>query len=238
MLPRVTIVCSNGMASQALYSVKHLLAFDSPTTFALMPRMTLLRTQSEPPEMQARAMDNLRFIRETMERAGSFTAISGWGEVAVGVTALVAAWLAARQATPSAWLSVWMADAFVSAGMASWFTARKARAAKTPLLSEPGRKFVFSFSPTMLVGALLTVLFVQHGLTLRLPGVWLLLYGAAVITAGTFSVRIVPVMGAAFMALGVAALFTPPIWGNAMMAAGFGGLHILFGTLIARRHGG
>lgn len=204
-----------------------------------MPRMTLLRSEApEPPEMQARAMDNLRFIRETMERAGSFTAISGWGEVAIGVTALAAAWLAARQATPAGWLAIWIGDAILSAGIAVWFSAAKARAARTPLLSEPARKFAFSFSPTMLVGALLTVVLVGNSLPHLLPGVWLLLYGAAVITAGTFSVRIVPVMGAAFMALGVAALFTPPAWGNALMAAGFGGLHIVFGTLIARRHGG
>jgi hypothetical protein len=204
-----------------------------------MPRMTLLRTSaSDPPEMQARAMDNLRFIRETMERAGAFTAISGWGEVAIGVTALAAAWIAARQATPSAWLGTWIADAFLSAAIAAWFTVAKARAAKIPLMSESARKFVFSFTPTMLVGALLTVLLYKHGLAHRLPGVWLLLYGAAVITAGTFSVRIVPVMGAAFMALGVAGLLSPAAWGDALMAIGFGGLHILFGTLIARRHGG
>jgi hypothetical protein len=201
--------------------------------------MTLLRTHTpEPPEMQARAMDNLRFIRETMERAGAFTAISGWGEVAIGITALAAAWIAARQTTPSAWLATWISDAFLSGAIAAWFTAAKARAAKIPLMSEPARKFVFSFTPTMLVGALLTVLLYQHGMALRLPGVWLLLYGAAVITAGTFSVRIVPVMGAAFMALGVAGLFSPATWGNALMAAGFGGLHIVFGMLIARRHGG
>jgi len=183
-------------------------------------------------------MDNLRFIRETMERAGAFTAISGWGEVAIGVTALAAAWIAARQATDAGWLWTWLGDAGLSAGIAAWFTVGKARATKTPLTSEPARKFVFSFSPTMIVGALLTVLLFRHGLTDRLPAVWLLLYGAAVITAGTFSVRIVPVMGAAFMVLGLVGLFTPPGWGNLLMAVGFGGLHIVFGTLIARRHGG
>jgi hypothetical protein len=204
-----------------------------------MPRMTLLRSQSaEPPEMQARAMDNLRFIRETMERAGAFTAISGWGEVAIGVTALGAAWIAARQASPAAWLWTWLADAALSAAIAAWFTVAKARATKTPLTSEPARKFVFSFSPTMIVGAILTALLFSHGLVARLPAVWLLLYGAAVITAGTFSVRIVPVMGGAFMALGVVGLLAPPGWGNVLMAVGFGGLHIVFGTLIARRHGG
>jgi hypothetical protein len=204
-----------------------------------MPRMTQLRSQpAEPPEMQARAMDNLRFIRETMERAGAFTAISGWGEVAIGVTALAAAWIAARQASPAGWLWTWIADAALSAGIAAWFTVAKARATKTPLTSEPARKFVFSFSPTMIVGAVLTAFLFSNGLTARLPAVWLLLYGAAVITAGTFSVRIVPVMGGAFMALGVLGLLAPPGWGNVLMAVGFGGLHIVFGTLIARRHGG
>jgi hypothetical protein len=204
-----------------------------------MARMTLLRTHApEPPEMQARAMDNLRFIRETMERAGAFTAISGWGEVAVGIIALAAAWIAARQPTPSAWLGTWIIDAVLSGVIAAWFTAAKARAAKTSLMSEPARKFVFSFTPTMLVGALLTGLLYQHGLAHRLPGVWLLLYGAAVITAGTFSVRIVPVMGAAFMTLGVVGLVSPAAWGDVLMATGFGGLHIVFGALIARRHGG
>jgi hypothetical protein len=204
-----------------------------------MPRLTLLRTQTpDAPEMQARAMDNLRFIRETMERAGSFTAISGWGEVAIGVTALGAAWIAARQTTAGAWLATWLATALLSGGIATWFTAAKAKAAKIPLLSEPARKFAFSFTPTMLVGALLTLLLYENGLPYRLPGVWLLLYGAAVITAGTFSVRIVPVMGAAFMTLGMVALFTPVGWANALMAAGFGGLHVVFGLLIARRHGG
>jgi hypothetical protein len=107
-----------------------------------------------------------------------------------------------------------------------------------PLWSEPARKMVFSFAPPMMVGALLTLLFLERELTALLPGVWMLLYGVAVIAAGTFSVRIVPVMGLAFMIIGTIALFAPPTWSAISMAAGFGGLHLLFGTLIARRHGG
>jgi hypothetical protein len=183
-------------------------------------------------------MDNLRFIRETMEQAGSFTAISGWGEVAIGVSALVAAWLAARQVDRAQWLVIWLAEACLSFGIALYAILRKARHSKQPLVSGPARKFALSFSPPILVGALLTAVLFEAGMTSLLPGVWLLLYGTGVVTAGTFSVRIVPVMGLCFMALGALALWVPPAWGNLSMAAGFGVLHIFFGTLIARRHGG
>lgn len=193
---------------------------------------------SEAPALQARAMDNLRFIRQTMERASAFTAISGWGTVIIGLTAIAAAVIAARADTAPEWLAVWLAEAALSLAIAGVAMVRKASLADLPLLTEPGRKFVLSFSPPMVVGGLLTIVLVRAGLESALPGAWLLLYGTGVVTAGTFSVRIVPVMGFCFMALGAAALFVPPGWENVLMALGFGGLHIAFGTLIARRYGG
>jgi hypothetical protein len=90
----------------------------------------------------------------------------------------------------------------------------------------------------MMVGALFTLVCFEHGLLGLLPGVWMLLYGVGVVAAGTFSVRIVPVMGLAFMVVGTVALFAPASWTTACMAVGFGGLHLFFGALIARRHGG
>jgi hypothetical protein len=199
---------------------------------ALRPRA------ADPPELHARAMDNLRFIRETMERAGSFTAVSGGGMVAVGLAALGASVLAANQHTPRAWMGVWLGAAAVAAFVSAWTIVGKARSAHVPLLSGAGRKLLLSFAPPMLGGALLTVVLVHAGLTTALPGLWLLCYGTAVVAGGAFSVRIVPVMGACFFVLGAVALFAPERWANPMMAIGFGGLHVLFGTLIARRHGG
>lgn len=205
-----------------------------------MTSMRLVRpqTEDEPPALHARAMDNLRFIRETMERAAPLTAVSGWGEVAIGVTASLAALVAARQAAFGAWLAIWMTAALVSLVIAVYAMARKARAVEMPLLWGPGRKFALSFTPPVLVGALLTIVLYRTGLTGLIPGVWLLLYGTGVVTGGTFSVGIVPVMGVCFMLMGAVALFCPAAWGNLFLAAGFGGLHIIFGIIIARRHGG
>ncbi|HJY86110.1 MAG TPA: hypothetical protein VKE24_04660 [Candidatus Acidoferrales bacterium] len=197
-----------------------------------------MRSPSAPVAIEAHAADNLRYIRETMERAGSFTAVPGWGGVAIGFTALAAAWLARRQGTPVAWLAVWLSEAVLAIAIASGAMARKARQARMPLLSGPARKFALGFAPPLLVGALLTAVLFRAGPAEVLPGMWLLLYGTAVVTGGTYSVRVVPVMGLCFIALGAAALFSPADWGNAYMAVGFGGLQIVFGVVIARKYGG
>jgi hypothetical protein len=188
--------------------------------------------------MQARAMDNLRYIRGMMEAAATFTAVSGWGQVVIGVTAIAAALLASRQTLPWAWVATWLAEAGIAAGISVASMTLKAHAANVPLLSGPMRKLVLSFSPPIIVGAVLSAVLVQRGIYGFLPGVWLLLYGAAVVSAGTYSVRSVPVMGAAFMLTGSVALVAPTAWATPLLIAGFGGLHIVFGLWIARRHGG
>lgn len=188
--------------------------------------------------MQARAMDNLRFIRGIMESASTFTAVSGWGQVVIGLTAVGAALIAARQPLPSTWVATWLAEAGIAMGISIASMTLKTHAANQPLLTGTFRKLVLSFSPAMVVGMILTALFVQNGLFSWLPGSWMLLYGAAVISAGTYSTRSVPVMGAAFMVAGALAFIAPPAWHNSMMIAAFGGLHVVFGLLIARRHGG
>lgn len=194
---------------------------------------------SEPPiALHERAMDDLRFIRQTMERAGSFTAVPGWGGVAIGATALAAAPFAKAQPTPERWLAVWLVTAAVATLLATITLALKARRARVPLRTGPGRTFLLSFLPSVGAAVALTAALFLHGAHAMLPGLWLLSYGAAVVSAGTFSVRVVPLMGIGFMVAGALALATPAAWGDAWMAAGFGGLHVGFGLLIARRYGG
>ena len=182
--------------------------------------------------------DDLRFIRDTMERSASFTAVPGWGQVILGSTALVAAWLAARQPTPAGWLKVWLAEAFLAVLIAFISIRIKANRRGLPLFTGPGRKVALGLFPPTIAAALLTFLLQRTGLNSALAPTWLLLYGAGIITGGLYSVPAVPVMGLCFMATGVVAILAPAAWANLLLAAGFGGLHIIFGFLIARRHGG
>jgi len=204
-----------------------------------MANLQPLRPRSDDPlALEARAMDNLRYIRKTMEGASSFTAVPGWGGMLIGVTALVAAFIASLQPAAALWLGVWMVEAAVSCLIGGMAMLQKARKAETPLLSQPGRRFALSLAPPLAAGALLTLFLFHAGSFAVLPGLWLLLYGAGVVTGGAFSVRVVPAMGVAFMVLGAAALFSPAAWGDVYMAAGFGGLHLIFGAIIAWRYGG
>jgi predicted membrane channel-forming protein YqfA (hemolysin III family) len=187
-------------------------------------------------------MDNLRYIRETMERSASFTHVSGAGGVAMGGIALAAAAMATTAASPAEWVTIWLVAAGVALGVSVLFMARKSRADGGTLLTGPGRKFAWSVSPPLAAGAVLTVALVRAGDIDMLPGMWLLLYGAGVVAGGSHSVRSIPVMGAGFMVVGFAALLAPSGWdtgwGNVWMAVGFGLLHVAFGAIIWKKHGG
>ncbi|MGH9804687.1 MAG: hypothetical protein ACRD4D_05910 [Candidatus Acidiferrales bacterium] len=204
----------------------------------MRPPLPFPRPRPAEPALEDGALENLRFIRETLEQAGSFTAVPGWGGIAMGAVGLLTARAASRSGSPEAWLVCWLAGAGLASVVGAAAVVHKARRAGLPLGSGPARKFALAFVPPLLVGALLTAALWRAGLPELLPGAWLLLYGTAVTAAGASSVRIVPVMGAAFLLLGAAALVAPAAWGNSLLALGFGGLHILFGFLIARRYGG
>ncbi|MCC6392142.1 MAG: hypothetical protein IT167_16195 [Bryobacterales bacterium] len=198
----------------------------------------MLPARSKPVPIQQHALDNLRFIRETMERTSSFTAVPGWGGVAMGATAVVAAILAGFQADTQRWLSIWLLEALLAIGIGIFSMHRKAVEGGSTVFSAPARKFALSFAPPLLAGCILTGALFPVGQARLLPGLWLLLYGTGVMTGGAFSVRIVPAMGACFVGLGAVCLFSPESWGNWFLLAGFGVLHMVFGVLIARRYGG
>jgi hypothetical protein len=196
------------------------------------------RSICEPPALHSRAIADLRFIRDTMASVGSYTAFSGWGLMIVGLGALIAGALASHTAIMAERIAIWLADAGFSIVIGASASILKAKAAAQPLFAGPIRKFSLSFAPAILAGAVLTWSMMGSPAVASLPGLWLLLYGTGLAAAGTLSVWVIPAMGACFFVLGVIALFAPFEWGNALLTAGFGGIHIAFGAVIARRHGG
>ena len=173
-----------------------------------------------------------------MLRSAAFTAVSGMGQVVLGASALGAAWMAWRQPAGSGWLRVWLAEAVVAAGISLISMRAKAERLGLPLLSGPGRKVAIGLGPAFAAGAVLTYLLHGAGADAALPPAWMLLYGAGIITGGAYSISLVPLMGMCFMVMGTLAAVSPAAWGEFYLAGSFGGLHILFGMLIARRHGG
>lgn len=195
------------------------------------------RMAPEPIPIDRRAADNLRFIRDTMERASSFTAVPGWGGIYIGLTAIAAGTLAYDHPLPQQF-SIWLAEAAVALAIAIAAVRVKSRRLALPLGSRPARRALLSFVPPLLAGAMLSIILDHIGMLGIMPGLWLLLYGTAVVTGGAFSVRIVPVMGLCFMLLGAISFVTPVSWGNQLLMLGFGVIHIVFGAVIARRYGG
>ncbi len=214
---------------------KVLLLVDYIMPFEQMP----VRRESR--SHQSQATEHLRFIREVMERSESFTAVPGWGMVAVGVSALPTAFIAARFTSDGlgdTFLGIWLADALVAIAIGVFTLRRKMRRSGVSLRTGPGRKYILSLAPPIIAGLLLTAALWRSGSTDTLPVLWLLLYGAGTITGGASSVRTIPILGVSFMALGVVALLLPQAWIHIVLAAGFGGLHIGFGLFIARNYGG
>ncbi|MEX2333094.1 MAG: hypothetical protein WD600_02490, partial [Pseudohongiella sp.] len=132
---------------------------------------------------------------------------------------------------------VWMAELVIAGSIAFTLMLRKTADQGKSVFSASGRKLLLAFLPTMSVGGLLTLAFFLQDAVTLLPGIWLGLYGAAVMTAGAWSVRAIPVMGALFVALAACELFAP-VSSDLLLALGFGGFHIVFGGWIWRQHGG
>ena len=191
-----------------------------------------------PESLGDRAASDLRFIRSTMERSGRFTAVPGWGGVFMGAVGLLAASVSSFTTTPDAWILTWLMAAGVAISGGGLALGRKATQQDQPLGRGHGRMFVLGLCPPILAGAVLTIVLHRAELTHLLPSVWLLLYGAAVLAGGAYSVLTVSLTGVVFMLLGIVAAFAPATWGTPLLAVGFGGVHCVSGILIARSHGG
>jgi hypothetical protein len=197
-----------------------------------------MTTMTEPAPIREHALSNLRYIRDAMERASAFTSIPGWGGVAIGITAILTAFVAGREGLSRTWLLIWLGEAVLAGLIAGITMFRKAARSDVSFRGAPARRFFISYFAPIAAGAMLTILLARHGFYAALPATWLLLYGASFISSGAYSIPVVPVMGVCYMAIGIVACFVPFVVANALLGVGFGGLHLVFGWIIATRYGG
>jgi hypothetical protein len=184
------------------------------------------------------AAENLRFIRHAMERSTTFSAVPGLGGALMGTVGLAAAVIGALQPTAELWLVAWLSAAAIAVTIGLVAIRAKATRLGLALAGPPVRRFALGLLAPFLAGAALTFGLWRHGAWALIPPTWLLLYGTGVLTGGAFSVAPLRLLGLAFMTLGVAALITPAEWSHLWLGLGFGGLQIVFGVYVARRHGG
>lgn len=188
--------------------------------------------------VESHAEQQLRYIRDTMTRASTYTMVPGWGGVCMGVIALTASVVASQTRDERLWVGIWVGAAVLAVVVGSLMVARKATKAQTPIFTGTGLRFWMCLTTAVAVGFLLTVALYARGLFDLMPGVWMLLFGMGITTGGVFSVRLVRVIGVGFLITGGIALFLPLSWGNALMAISFGGFEIVAGYIIARNYGG
>ena len=192
----------------------------------------------EPTPIDSGAVENLRYIRSTIEAAHTFTTVPGKGCIAMGVTALVAVGIESLPQLGEFWLTIWVAAAAVACGSALWFMEQKARAQGLSLRRAVAKRFFMTLAPSFIAGAILTAALSSRVDRELITGMWLLLYGTGLATCGLFSIPAVCTAGLAFMALGTATLWLPPGSAHIVLALGFGGIHLALGTTIVRHHGG
>jgi hypothetical protein len=189
--------------------------------------------QAKVVDLDMHATATLRYIRASMEGAAS-VAIPGSSGIAMGGIGLTAGALSAMPDLAAYWLVIWLAAAPLAALVGGVLLAKSESIATFVATGTPGRKLALGLMPSIFAGAVMTAVLWSADRIEAIPGTWLLLYGCALVSASVSTTAIVAWMGLCFAGLGIVALIGPAVLHIPLLALGFGGLHIVFGILIAR----
>jgi len=190
-----------------------------------------------PIPIESRALGTLAYIRTSIESSGSM-AVPGMAGIVMGGIGIIATIVASVPRGAPHWLGIWLVAAAVAFALGGAMMAREAAQSGHARYLGPVRKFLLCLCPALLTGAALTFVLWRAGATGLIPGVWLLLYGCAVLSASTVTIartmRLICIMGVLFMLLGLLAFAAPPDTHTLILGMGFGALHAIFGMLIGR----
>ena len=181
--------------------------------------------------LDTHALGTLQYIRASIDAAG-LLAVPGSAGIAMGAVGVLTALLVSLKPLAEHWLQIWLVAGLVAIAFGTALMVHQVLSRGTALYRGPLRKFLMCLCPPLLVGAVLTWQLWLRAEFALIPGIWLLMYGCAVMAASTLTRRALAVMGALLAVLGVIALQVPVSFQNAMLGLGFGGLHLLFGIFI------
>jgi hypothetical protein len=204
-----------------------------------MPRPSaVFPIQSEAPAaIESRALGTLDYIRASIESSSSMD-VPGMAGIVMGIIGILAAIAASLPRWAPHWLAIWVFAAAAALLLGGALVARQIVERGHTRYLGPARKFLLCLFPALLAGAVLTSVLWTAGITRAIPGMWLLLYGCAVLSASTVTsagiARLICIMGALFVGLGSLAFVLPSAAHTAILGLGFGVLHIIFGVLIGR----
>lgn len=200
------------------------------------------------------AEENLRIIRDLMERSTKYSTFSGLSGILAGVYSIlgclatsvfagqaggenVSRIMRTPDAFPVSFLLIWSLVILFAIGTDFLLTKRRAARVGKLVISRLGKQMFIGSAPGLGTGAALTLYFTQHHLLGDIYPVWMLCYGIAVCAVGLFSQREVTYLGLAFLLAGAATLLLFPLYGLWMMALTFGGFHIFYGFWMSRKDG-
>ena len=185
--------------------------------------------------IESRALGTLAFIRASIEASSSMV-VPGMAAIVMGFIGLAATAVTFRW--PTRWLETWVLAGAVAFLLGGGIVVRQAAERAEVRYLGPVRKFLLCLCPVLIAAAAMTFVLWRAGLEPLLPGMWLLLYGCAILSASTVMsariTRLVAAMGALFVLLGLATFALPATMHVTMLGLGFGVLHLVYGALIRR----
>lgn len=204
-----------------------------------------------------KATEELRVIRQLMERPIRFSTMSGLSGIWAGAAALLGVALDffvtgrfRRDGDLALWINggTWT-GVFLAAFAGVWLlTRRRERQQGMPAWSRIKTRILLTILPPFLGGVGLTVIVLLRQCLLHspaspaqfglVPAIWMLFYGAALWQLGEFSPCEVRGLGVAFLVAGLVAAAAFQSCPYLALGATFGGFHVVYGIVVWIRYGG
>lgn len=195
-------------------------------------------------------IEDLKDIKDMMNKSSKFISLSGWSGISIGILALLASLIAYQRILSYKDISVYntgwglanelfvigFITLFVSLFMGIIFTYQKSKRLGQKIWNQQTKNLLWNlFIPLVIGGALCLSLFNQ-GLFIYIAPLTLIFYGLALINASKYTFTEIRSLGITNCVLGLLGINFVG-YGLLLWSIGFGILHIIYGILMKVKHG-